>query len=246
MSAEPATQTIVNTNTETEIPQNNYNTPSSKLSMFSIQFCICKINDRTLKFSLGCIVQNRMHPKKEQLLTPELLKEKILVGGVCLQKHSLSEVFHPSSIMQACTSTFHVATAKLLKPLRARQSPRKCMIMKTTTFCQTLDHIIVPHMLTLACKAFFLTQWSCIMPKMPTLISCCAAFSTLMVDGFFVLLFSWFRSLWIASLSSFRLHRRKIMIYSVNGRINITKLELTCACSQLHIKSTCTITKGHQ
>ena len=123
--------------------------------MFSIQFCICKINDCVLKFSLGCIVQNRMHPKKEQLLTPELLKEKILVGGVCLQKHSLSEVFHPSSIMQACTSTFHVATAKLLKPLRAKQSPRKCMIMKTTTFCQTLDHIIVPHMLTLACKAFF-------------------------------------------------------------------------------------------
>ena len=86
MSAEPATKTIGNTNTETEIPQNNYNTPSSELSMFSIQvqFCICKINDCTLKFSLGSTAQNRMHPKKEQLLTPELLKEKILVGeSVC-------------------------------------------------------------------------------------------------------------------------------------------------------------------
>ena len=86
MSAEPATKTIGNTNTETEIPQNNYNTPSSELSMFSIhvQFCICKINDCTLKFSLGSTAQNRMHPKKEQLLTPEPLKEKILVGeSVC-------------------------------------------------------------------------------------------------------------------------------------------------------------------
>ena len=104
----------------------------SDLSVFSIhvQFCICKVNDCVLKFSLGSMVQNRMHPRKEQLLTPELLKEKILVGGVCLQKHSLSQVFHRSSITQACMNTFHIAITKLLKPLSAKQSPHNIRLRK--------------------------------------------------------------------------------------------------------------------